>query len=223
MPGAGIGSLVPRTRSSHTSCCKGGCELRVQKGHQNHRVASVPLIPKFASEGAARVCELRNRDTSGTRCSPVRAQAKSGPTRMIGELVFAFILCSGQTFRPNHGVGCSIGPHAPMTVSHLAHLNPEQRRAVEYGGPDFITAGPLLILAGAGSGKTNTLAHRVAHLIVHGIDPRRILLLTFSRRAAGEMMRRVARIVAQLLAEHAPGENAGAITGGPTWSATLHA
>src|SRR5439155_16669224 len=73
------------------------------------------------------------------------------------------------------------------------------------------------------SGKTNTLAHRVAHLIVHGIDPRRILLLTFSRRAAGEMMRRVERIVAQILAEHAPGENAGAITGGLTWSGTFHA
>ena len=45
-------------------------------------------------------------------------------------------------------------------------------------------AAPLLIIAGAGSGKTNTLAHRVAHLIVSGADPRRILLMTFSRRAA---------------------------------------
>ena len=43
---------------------------------------------------------------------------------------------------------------------------------------------PLLIIAGAGSGKTNTLAHRVAHLILHGADPKRILLLTFTRRAA---------------------------------------
>ena len=43
---------------------------------------------------------------------------------------------------------------------------------------------PLLVIAGAGSGKTNTLAHRVAHLIVQGADPRRILLMTFSRRAA---------------------------------------
>ena len=48
---------------------------------------------------------------------------------------------------------------------------------------------PLLIIAGAGSGKTNTLAHRVAHLIVNGADPRRILLMTFSRRAAAEMTR----------------------------------
>src|SRR5262249_25639717 len=51
----------------------------------------------------------------------------------------------------------------------------------------------------AGSGKTNTLAHRVAHLVVTGADPRRILLMTFSRRAAGEMGRRVERIVAAAL------------------------
>src|SRR5215468_10617770 len=48
-----------------------------------------------------------------------------------------------------------------MHASHLAKLNPEQRRAAEYGGPSYAEAGPLLIIAGAGSGKTNTLAHRV--------------------------------------------------------------
>jgi hypothetical protein len=47
-----------------------------------------------------------------------------------------------------------------------------------------MSASPLLIIAGAGSGKTNTLTHRVAHLIVKGADPRRIRLMTFSRRAA---------------------------------------
>jgi DNA helicase-2/ATP-dependent DNA helicase PcrA len=79
----------------------------------------------------------------------------------------------------------------------LASLNPEQRRAAEYGiaGPDAACRGPLLIIAGAGSGKTQTLAHRVAHLIGHGADPSRILLLTFSRRAAKEMERRVERIL----------------------------
>jgi len=65
---------------------------------------------------------------------------------------------------------------------YLASLNAEQRAAVEHGGGKV--AGPLLVIAGAGSGKTNTLAHRVAHLIVNGADPRRILLMTFSRRAA---------------------------------------
>ena len=63
--------------------------------------------------------------------------------------------------------------------------------------------GPLLVIAGAGSGKTNTLAHRVAHLIINGADPRRILLLTFSRRAAAEMKRRVERISADVRANAA--------------------
>jgi superfamily I DNA/RNA helicase len=53
----------------------------------------------------------------------------------------------------------------------------------------------LLIIAGAGSGKMNTLAHRVAHLIVNGIDSRRILLMTFSRRAATEMAGRRQRLL----------------------------
>src|SRR5258707_15070850 len=89
----------------------------------------------------------------------------------------------------------------------LEGLNPEQRRAVEHGvaGRGANVAGPLLVIAGAGSGKTNTLSHRVAHLIVHGADPRRILLLTFSRRAAADMERRVERIVASALGEPAGG------------------
>src|SRR2546421_6580702 len=75
-------------------------------------------------------------------------------------------------------------------ATYLENLNPEQRRAVEHGaaGPGPFT--PLLVIAGAGSGKTNTLAHRVAHLIVNGADPRKILLMTFSRRAAAEMARK---------------------------------
>src|SRR5262249_21546193 len=81
-----------------------------------------------------------------------------------------------------------------MNAPDLAKLNPEQRRAAEYGGPSYAEAGRLLIIAGAGSGKTNTLAHRVSHLITNGIDPRRLMLLTFSRRAAVEMTRRVERI-----------------------------
>jgi len=63
-------------------------------------------------------------------------------------------------------------------AAYLADLNPQQRRAVEYGCDAPAEASPLLIIAGAGSGKTNTLAHRVAHLIVCGADPRRIMLRT---------------------------------------------
>jgi DNA helicase-2/ATP-dependent DNA helicase PcrA len=98
--------------------------------------------------------------------------------------------------------------------AYLDRLNPEQRLAVEHGvgHPD---ARPLLVIAGAGSGKTDTLAHRVAHLIVNGADPRRILLLTFSRRAASEMARRAERIVKFAVAP----QGAFALP----WSGTFHA
>jgi ATP-dependent DNA helicase UvrD/PcrA len=97
-------------------------------------------------------------------------------------------------------------------------LNPEQKAAVQYGGPDYTEAGPLLIIAGAGSGKTNTLAHRVAHLVANGIHPGRIMLLTFSRRAATEMTRRVESIIAKLM-----GSKSSATAGVLSWSGTFHA
>src|SRR5437879_11401756 len=77
-------------------------------------------------------------------------------------------------------------------LEHLGALNPSQRAAAEYGsaGLPRELPGPLLIIAGAGTGKTNTLAHRVARLIVRGAEARRILLLTFTRRAAETMTRR---------------------------------
>jgi DNA helicase-2/ATP-dependent DNA helicase PcrA len=68
-------------------------------------------------------------------------------------------------------------------------LNAKQQEAAQFG------SGPLLIIAGAGTGKTNTLAHRVAHLVRSGAKPERVLLLTFSRRAALEMTRRTQRIL----------------------------
>jgi DNA helicase-2/ATP-dependent DNA helicase PcrA len=89
-------------------------------------------------------------------------------------------------------------------------LNPAQRAAACHGN------GALLILAGAGTGKTNTLAHRVAHLVLEGASPQRILLLTFSRRAALEMTRRAQRIVSELAD--------GAALASPrlAWSGTFH-
>ena len=67
----------------------------------------------------------------------------------------------------------------------MAVLNPAQREAATYGRreDDAFRSGPLLIIAGAGTGKTMTLAHRVAHLVIEGVRPERILLLTFTRRA----------------------------------------
>ncbi|MBA4220899.1 MAG: ATP-dependent DNA helicase [Methylobacterium sp.] len=99
---------------------------------------------------------------------------------------------------------------------YLDSLNPAQRRAVSHGGA-AAAAPPVLIIAGAGSGKTNTLAHRVAHLLVCGADPRRILLMTFSRRAASEMIRRVERIARKVM-----GDGAGVAVDALNWAGTFH-
>ena len=109
-----------------------------------------------------------------------------------------------------------------MPAARLEKLNPQQRRAVEHGGRPLGDAGPLLIIAGAGSGKTATLAHRVAYLVEHGADPRRIMLLTFSRRAAAEMTRRVDRILADFI-RGSGGGTAGVLTDVLAWAGTFHA
>jgi DNA helicase-2/ATP-dependent DNA helicase PcrA len=96
-------------------------------------------------------------------------------------------------------------------------LNEKQREAACF--PD---AGALLIIAGAGTGKTNTLAHRVAHLVLQKVPPERILLLTFTRRAALEMTRRTQRILSESLRK----ENKESFTAPPSvklpWSGTFH-
>jgi DNA helicase II / ATP-dependent DNA helicase PcrA len=91
-----------------------------------------------------------------------------------------------------------------LVSGYLDDLNPEQRAAATHG------EGPLLVVAGAGTGKTKTLACRVAHLIETGVPPERILLLTFTRRAAGEMLRRAGRL--------SDGAAAGRV-----WGGTFHA
>ncbi len=94
----------------------------------------------------------------------------------------------------------------PSFASIVDGLNAEQRTAVEHD------AGPLLVVAGAGTGKTRTLVHRVAALLARGVRPERILLLTFTRRAAQEMLQRVERLV---------GAPARHVQGG-TFHATAH-
>jgi DNA helicase-2/ATP-dependent DNA helicase PcrA len=87
--------------------------------------------------------------------------------------------------------------------AYLEGLNPEQRHAVLHGD------GPLLVIAGAGTGKTRTLAARVAHLIERGVPADRILLLTFTRRAAAEMVRRADGLIEDR-------------TAGKVWGGTFH-
>ncbi|MFZ0712373.1 MAG: ATP-dependent helicase, partial [Terrimicrobiaceae bacterium] len=93
-----------------------------------------------------------------------------------------------------------------MLESRIDALNPEQLRAATAG------EGPVLIIAGAGTGKTMTLASRVAWLVSQGIDPGRIMLLTFTRRASNEMLRR---------ARGALGETANR-TLASIWGGTFH-
>jgi len=103
-------------------------------------------------------------------------------------------------------------------------LNPAQRRAATFGTvvPDKgVSAGPMLILAGAGTGKTNTLAHRTAHLVLNGVDPARILMLTFTRRAAQEMIRRTQQIVAEVLSDRGKAGDRS-VTSRLLWSGTFH-
>ncbi len=93
-------------------------------------------------------------------------------------------------------------------IDFAALLNPQQLAAVQ------TTEGPVLVVAGAGTGKTRTLIYRTAFLLERGVDPRHIVLLTFTRRAARQMLERVAT----LLADHPAGRRASEVRGG-----TFHA
>ncbi|MDP9468155.1 MAG: UvrD-helicase domain-containing protein, partial [Chloroflexota bacterium] len=89
-------------------------------------------------------------------------------------------------------------PGAQLTPDEiLARLNPPQAEAVSH------MSGPLLILAGAGSGKTRVLAHRVAHLVATGTKPWQIVAVTFTNKAANEMRERIAGLIGEEQAREA--------------------
>src|SRR4051794_38442101 len=87
----------------------------------------------------------------------------------------------------------SPGPSGPG-IDYAAELNPQQHAAVT------AAPGPAIVIAGAGSGKTRTLTYRVAYLIENGVGPQNILLLTFTNKAAREMLDRVAALIPNDLA-----------------------
>ncbi|MDH4047462.1 MAG: ATP-dependent helicase [Gammaproteobacteria bacterium] len=115
-----------------------------------------------------------------------------------------------------------MGAVAETEADYLAGLNPAQRQAAAFGARNSdgrFDSGPLLVIAGAGTGKTMTLAHRVAHLVIQGVSPERILLLTFTRRAAQTMTRRVESIIRQIQKTNANDGNTRPML---TWSGTFH-
>jgi DNA helicase-2/ATP-dependent DNA helicase PcrA len=111
-----------------------------------------------------------------------------------------------------------------MQSSSADSLNAAQVEAVRHGDPrpgGGVAAGPLLVIAGAGTGKTSTLAHRVAHLLTSGVPAERLLLLTFTRRAALEMTRRAQRVIADQRSHASASATAAALR--LPWSGTFHA
>ena len=111
------------------------------------------------------------------------------------------------------------------TADPFDTLNPSQRRAATFGtsaaGEKGIDAGPMLIHAGAGTGKTDTLAYRAAHLVLSGVAPARILMLTFTRRAAQEMIRRAQKVVGDVMAERGKAGDRSVLSR-LLWSGTFH-
>jgi DNA helicase II / ATP-dependent DNA helicase PcrA len=112
-----------------------------------------------------------------------------------------------------------------MTITvHLETLNGAQRKAVTHGepvAPKGIKAGPLVVLAGTGTGKTTALSYRIAHLALHGVDPSRILLIVPTRRAASEMRRHAHDVVKKALNEPLGGVSQ-TISQRLTWAGTFH-
>ena len=131
----------------------------------------------------------------------------------------------GRGMGRDHKPAIGYIPAMATPTQHLETLNAAQRKAVTTGEalPEKgFSSPPLLIIAGAGTGKTNTLAHRVAHLVLNGVDPARILLLTFSRRAASRDASPRPRDRAHRRWTDTLGGKAQALAQRLTWAGTFH-
>ena len=120
---------------------------------------------------------------------PNTASQRSSPTRVSSADFRVALYISAMADEPRLYRPRERELPRPDEEKITASLNPDQARAVTFGDA------PLLVIAGAGTGKTRTLIHRVAALVDRGVAPERILLLTFTRRAASEMLSRAERLV----------------------------
>ena len=129
--------------------------------HLRARSCKPSALPQVRQDGAASLCDLAATWLAA-------ASPQKGRSRLRSQQESLTVAYS------NH----ERTPKVQTATAYLETLNPEQRRAVEHGAAEGLPAPPLLVIAGAGSGKTNTLAH----LIVQGTDPRRIDDVQFNRR-----------------------------------------
>src|SRR5947199_1354768 len=159
--------------------------------------SSLRRRPRFRSSSSAAINHSIARPTSPTRRNSFSASPRGRSNAVPRPRFLPRVLSSNDRSSASLAHGRHVRGDR-MKIDTFATLNEAQRRAAVHRALDANPA-PLLIIAGAGSGKTNTLAHRVAYLVREGADPNRLLLLTFSRRAAMELERRAGRVLRTLV------------------------
>jgi DNA helicase II / ATP-dependent DNA helicase PcrA len=159
--------------------------------------------PRRKAKAAATDAETKAKPEPKAHGQKVPAKATSRATRKASA-------------KPAVKARAENAPQVASSKVDTSVLNESQRKAVEHG------RSPLLIIAGAGTGKTLTLAHRTARLIMDGVPPDRILLLTFTRRSAESLLQRVAKICHESMSNDVE-ERANASARTKVWGGTFHA